>query len=32
MISLTWEQVHAWRLEQQCLAREVGAAQLYQGG
>src|SRR5689334_23255915 len=23
MISLTWEQVQAWRLEQQCLARRV---------
>jgi hypothetical protein len=24
MISLTWEQVHAWRLEQQCLAPRLG--------
>src|SRR5947209_14607650 len=24
MISLTWEQVHAWRLEQQCLAPKLG--------
>jgi Winged helix DNA-binding domain len=24
MISLTWEQVHAWRLEQQCLASRSG--------
>src|SRR6476661_8068466 len=24
MISLTWEQVHAWRLKQQCLAPRLG--------
>ncbi|HVF99202.1 MAG TPA: crosslink repair DNA glycosylase YcaQ family protein, partial [Chloroflexia bacterium] len=24
MISLTWEQVHAWRLEQQCLLPRLG--------
>ncbi len=24
MISLTWEQVHAWRLEQQCLVPRLG--------